>query len=190
MNGESVPISPFKFALLYLCFAQGVLTDLTLAPCSEEGETYHHLACVALALRSIFDSPTTEAVQSILVGVHNKAHMVNLLTRALLGNGSLPQWRWKAIHSRQCLGAWVTRLQACPKCKHSQMQIVSVLSRLQLPYDRLGCVRTSLCERYQSSLTTDRDPARWNMGAKCIEKRRRLFWEVYSTDLFFVSLIL
>lgn len=63
MQGESVPISPFKFALLYLCFAQGVLTDLTLSPCSEEGETYHHLACISLALRSIFDSPTTEAVQ-------------------------------------------------------------------------------------------------------------------------------
>ncbi|KZP26825.1 hypothetical protein FIBSPDRAFT_819107 [Athelia psychrophila] len=131
MNGESVPISPFKFALLYLCFAQGVLTDLTLAPCSEEGETYHHLACVALALRSIFDSPTTEAVQSILVMAHY---------RSGAGKRYTPDSVW-------ALGSLA--------CKLAQ------------------------------SIGMHRDPARWNMGAKCIEKRRRLFWEVYSTDLFF-----
>lgn len=73
MQSESAPISPFKFALLYLCFAQGVLTDLTLPPCSNEGENYHHYACISLALRSIFDTPTTEAVQSILLMAHYRS---------------------------------------------------------------------------------------------------------------------
>jgi hypothetical protein len=35
-------------------------------------------------------------------------------------------------------------------------------------------------------LLLDRDPARWNMDAKTVERRRGLFWEVFSSDMFHV----
>ncbi|KZP20078.1 hypothetical protein FIBSPDRAFT_892245 [Athelia psychrophila] len=60
-------ISPHKFALLYLVFARGVLGDLTLPAYHADGETYHHYACAAMALRSFIDSPTVETVQVIVL---------------------------------------------------------------------------------------------------------------------------
>lgn len=64
---EKTHISPHKFAVLYLIFAQGALVDLTLQPYNEEGEHYHHYARAALTLRSIFDSPMIETVQAIVL---------------------------------------------------------------------------------------------------------------------------
>ena len=36
----------------------------------------------------------------------------------------------------------------------------------------------------------DRDPARWHMDEKTAECRRRLFWELYTADLFHVRNII
>lgn len=66
-------ISPYKFAVLYLVFAQAVLVDLTLPPCATEGEVFHQYACIALALRSLFDAPTTETVQALLMMAHYRS---------------------------------------------------------------------------------------------------------------------
>lgn len=60
-------ISPHRFAVLYLVFAQGALVDLTLPPYNEEAENYHHYARAALTLRSLFDSPMIETVQAIVL---------------------------------------------------------------------------------------------------------------------------
>ena len=35
---------------------------------------------------------------------------------------------------------------------------------------------------------TDRDSARWNMDPITVQKRRNLFWEVFSADVSHVSL--
>lgn len=37
--------------------------------------------------------------------------------------------------------------------------------------------------------TIDRDPARFNLSPKAIQRRRTLFWEIFSADLFHVSFI-
>ncbi|KZP20101.1 hypothetical protein FIBSPDRAFT_790059 [Athelia psychrophila] len=66
-------ISPHRFALLYLVFAQGILLDLTLPAYHVDGETYHHYACAAMALRSFIDSPTVETVQAILLMAHYRS---------------------------------------------------------------------------------------------------------------------
>ncbi|KZP20104.1 hypothetical protein FIBSPDRAFT_932524 [Athelia psychrophila] len=60
-------ISPHRFALLYLVFARGILADLTLPAYHADGETYHHYARAAMALRSFIDSPTVETVQAIVL---------------------------------------------------------------------------------------------------------------------------
>jgi hypothetical protein len=31
---------------------------------------------------------------------------------------------------------------------------------------------------------SDRDPARWNMEPKIVERRRSLFWEIFAADHF------
>ena len=81
-------ISPHKLAILFLVFALGALVDLTLEPCkhfyypslchciftvsflpldSTESETYYHLSCACLSLRSVFDSPETATVQALVL---------------------------------------------------------------------------------------------------------------------------
>ncbi|KAF7970134.1 hypothetical protein HWV62_24900, partial [Athelia sp. TMB] len=121
-RSEEGAISPDMFAVLYLVFAQGVLVDLTLPPCAPEGERFHHYACIALALRNLFDAPTTETVQALLMMAHYRS-----------GVGQ----RYKQD---------------------------SVWALMSLGY---------------------RDPARWNLDAKASDRRRRVFWETYISDLFF-----
>lgn len=54
-------------AVLYMVFTQGALMDLTLPPCNQEAENYFHLGRMALSLRSVFESPTTQTVQALAV---------------------------------------------------------------------------------------------------------------------------
>ncbi|KZP04803.1 hypothetical protein FIBSPDRAFT_940817 [Athelia psychrophila] len=68
-----IQISPYKFAHLYLVFAQGVLDDLTLPAFHVEGEKYHHYACAALALRPFIDTPEVQTVRVILLIVHYRS---------------------------------------------------------------------------------------------------------------------
>jgi hypothetical protein len=58
--------SPHKLAVMFMIFAQGALVDLTLPPYNAEAENYHHYARAALSLRSVFDSPAIETVQTIV----------------------------------------------------------------------------------------------------------------------------
>lgn len=52
-------------SVLYLVFAHGALTDLTLPPYNSEAEDYFHLGRLALSIHSIFDLPTTQTVQAL-----------------------------------------------------------------------------------------------------------------------------
>lgn len=37
-----------------------------------------------------------------------------------------------------------------------------------------------------TQIALDRDAARWNMDAKTVQRRRLLFWEIFSSDNFHV----
>jgi hypothetical protein len=50
-----------------MIFASGALVDLTLPAYNSEAETYSLYARAALSLRSVFDSPVIETVQSIVL---------------------------------------------------------------------------------------------------------------------------
>ena len=70
-TGQAInQISPHKLAFLFLVFAEGALTDLTLPAYNEEAETYHHYARAALALRSLINAPTVETVQAMVLMAH------------------------------------------------------------------------------------------------------------------------
>ncbi|KAF7975573.1 hypothetical protein HWV62_9275 [Athelia sp. TMB] len=67
---EWTMISPHKFAVLFLIFALGANMDFTLPLNNAEEAEYHHYACAAIALRSVFDTPTMETVQALLLMAH------------------------------------------------------------------------------------------------------------------------
>ena len=58
-------VSPHKLSIMFSVFAMAILKDLTLPAFNEEGERHHHCARAALALRTVFDSPTIDTVQAI-----------------------------------------------------------------------------------------------------------------------------
>ncbi|KZP32860.1 hypothetical protein FIBSPDRAFT_924875 [Athelia psychrophila] len=128
---ETMPhISPPKIAVLFLIFAQGALMDLTLSPYSEEAEDYHTCARAALTLRSIFDSPSIETVQAVLL---------------------------------------MSYYQCNAGDRYTQDSVWTLVS--------LSCILSH-------SIGMHRDPARWDLDVKTAERRRLLFWELYTADLF------
>lgn len=67
-------ISPHKFAVMFMIFAQGALVDLTLPAYNAEAENYHHYARACLSLRPIFDSPAIETVQAIVLMAYYRSN--------------------------------------------------------------------------------------------------------------------
>lgn len=58
-------ISPHTLAVLYMVFAHGALTDLTLPPYNIEAENCFHLGRLALSLHPVYDLPTTQTLQAL-----------------------------------------------------------------------------------------------------------------------------
>lgn len=58
-------ISPHTLAVLYMVFAHGALTDLTLPPYNAEAENYFHLGRLALSLQPVYDLPTIQTLQAL-----------------------------------------------------------------------------------------------------------------------------
>lgn len=93
-------VTPHRLAVLFMIFALGAMTDLTLEPCrfslfalkyispplisfldNSESETYHLLARAALSTRSVYESPEIATVQAILLmaifhGSGSKRHTI------------------------------------------------------------------------------------------------------------------
>ncbi|TDL15896.1 hypothetical protein BD410DRAFT_795947 [Rickenella mellea] len=65
---------PHELALLFMVFAMGAVSDLSLPPSNGEAYTYVILARAALSLSSVFESPSLSAVQAVALlgayGVH------------------------------------------------------------------------------------------------------------------------
>ncbi|KAF7979231.1 hypothetical protein HWV62_43194 [Athelia sp. TMB] len=124
-----IQISPHKLAFLFLIFAQGALTDLTLPAYNDEAKTYHHYACAALALRSLINAPTVETIQTMVLMAHYRSGA-------------------DERYSRDSIWALVSM-----SCKVAQI------------------------------IGMHRDPTRWHVDEKTVEFRRRVFWDVYATDI-------
>ncbi|KIK99256.1 hypothetical protein PAXRUDRAFT_822949 [Paxillus rubicundulus Ve08.2h10] len=123
-------VSPHTVAVLYMVFAHGALTDLTLPPYNAEAENYFHLSRVALSLQSVFDLPTTQTLQAICLMAY-----------------------YHSNSGRRCT-------------------IDSAWSMI------------ALANKLAQSMGLHRDPARFNMLPKAIQRRRTLFWEIFSADMF------
>ncbi|KZP10249.1 hypothetical protein FIBSPDRAFT_838684 [Athelia psychrophila] len=148
-------ISPHKLAVLYFIFAQGAISDFTLPPYNTEGEQFYHYALAALSLRSVFDSPVLETVQAVLLMGHYHSSAGEKYSRDSV-------WTLMSLGAKiaQSVSLWPTSMSA-----------LLFLVELIIAEPRWDCVH--------------RDPARWNMDEKTANRRRRLFWEIYATDMFF-----
>lgn len=58
-------VSPHTLAVLYMVFALGALTDLTLPPYNTEAENHFHLGRLALSLQPVYDLPTIQTLQAL-----------------------------------------------------------------------------------------------------------------------------
>ena len=62
---ENEEVSPHILAVLFMVFAHGALTDLTLPAYNSEAENYFHLGRLALSLRSVLDLASPQTLQAI-----------------------------------------------------------------------------------------------------------------------------
>lgn len=68
-------VSSHTLAVLYMVFAHGALTDLTLPPYNTEAENYFHLGRLALSLHSVYDLPNTQTLQALcLMALYHANH--------------------------------------------------------------------------------------------------------------------
>ncbi|KAF8558874.1 hypothetical protein OG21DRAFT_1404117 [Imleria badia] len=124
-------ISPHTLAVLYMVFAHGALTDLTLPPYNAEAENYFHLGRLALSLQPVYELPTTQTLQALC------------LVAFYYGNHG----RYPTLDSAWSVMAFANKLAQSVSPQH-------------------------------------RDPARFNMTPRAIQRRRSLFWELLSADMF------
>lgn len=69
-GAEAQPHAPatlHQLAVFYLMLALGALVDLALPAYSSEADHYFDLGCAALAVRSVFESPTVVTVQALIL---------------------------------------------------------------------------------------------------------------------------
>ncbi|KAH0840035.1 hypothetical protein J3R83DRAFT_1002 [Lanmaoa asiatica] len=131
VSGVQREISPHTLAVLYMVFAHGALTDLTLPPYNTEAENYFHLGRLALSLHLVYDLPNTQTLQAL------------------------------------CLIAFYYANRGRHPTLDSAWSIIAFANKLA-----------------QSVSPQHRDPARFNMPPKAIQRRRSLFWELLSADMF------
>ncbi|KAL4081790.1 fungal-specific transcription factor domain-containing protein [Scleroderma yunnanense] len=120
---------PHTLSVLFMVFAHGALTDLTLPPYNSEAENYFHLGRLALSLRSVLDLPTAQTLRAVcLMGCYHSNSGRRYTTDS----------------------AWL---------------LISLASKM-------------------AQGVSNRDPTRFNLSPKVIQRRRTLFWEIFSADLF------
>jgi hypothetical protein len=59
------PVSPHQLAVLFIVFALGTLTDLTVPFLHPDAKKYFHLCKAALSCRPVIDSPEISTIQAI-----------------------------------------------------------------------------------------------------------------------------
>jgi hypothetical protein len=200
-------ISPHRSAVLFFVLALGALVDLTLEPCEStcsislfdrrrlnvllftldnaESETYYHLGCACLSLRSVFDSPEVYTVQAVALmaafqnwGGDGKHTMDSAVSRQMVESSST-----LCFFPVDCVIPW------CQVSAKRTSSYCSSTCDLVPPSDWSPSVENLYVVVNIVTNTThlDRDGSRFNLDPKIVERRRHLFWELFSCEVFFVS---
>jgi hypothetical protein len=161
-------ISPHKLAVLFTVFALGAFMDLTLPPCNVESKNYFTLARAALSLRPILDCPDVSTVQAIVL-------------MASFHTFSTSQYTLNSAWSLISLGSKIAQ-GVRPFIRSRSLSLISrhLFSLVSV------CVNDFFVVPLLRFSSLDRDSARWNLDPKTVQRRRSLFWELFSKDLFCV----
>lgn len=162
---------PHLLAVLYFVFAVGALLDLTLQPCSAEAELYYRLGRSALSLRSVFDSPELETVQALVI--MTKYH--SLCTQRYSLESA---WRISSLASK--IGQSVRGCSYMRRRERTQDTFLDRSDYVCRSYTSFACGGTERC-------VADRDSALWKLDAKHVQRRRNLFWEMFTLEMMHVS---
>ena len=161
-------IHPHDLALLLTVFSVGAAGDLTLKMGNGEAIFYEHLARAALGLRSVLSSASLSAVQATCllgyIGVY-------------IGRRSSLEECWKTISLGMSLASSVS---------HRYLLIFALTHNICFIKDWTTYVDYSFIEFYLNR-HSDRDPEKWGLEPKLVERRRNLFWEVLYVDNWQVS---
>lgn len=150
-------------ALLFAVLACGTVSDLSQTPDNEEASRYNVLSRAALGLQSVFEEASLSSVQAVfLLGTYE----------GYAGRGGTLDTAWRTTSLALFLSSSVC------------FQVFRLLPAADYySYGRLDCV-CILSERpnRSSPITPDRDPERWKLDDRIIQRRRLVFWEMYLAD--------
>lgn len=166
-KGVSAEVDMHELALLLMVFACGAAGDLTLTACNEEGELYQQLARAALGLQPVLEEASLATVQAIgLLAVYSM----------LTGHGNTLETMWRTMG----LGMVIAN------CVSSSIYSIfpSLPGLKNATQDWSAYADLCHMSRFKGpdNLIKDRDPARWNLSSQEIQRRRRVFWEMYNFD--------
>lgn len=151
-------------------FAIGTLLDLTTPPYSPEADTYFDLGVAALSLHPIFSSTDTGTVQALL------------MVAVYLNYGG---------HRFSLDGSWSVVSLAAKLAQSVCLPSISRMAERTSMADWSSYVPRSeaLCRTKNDNALPDRENEQWHLDPKTLDRRRRLFWDLYSFDLSLVGFL-
>ncbi|KAJ7453960.1 hypothetical protein B0H11DRAFT_265925 [Mycena galericulata] len=168
------PLYAHRLSLMFIVLAIGALMDTSEPAYNLEAEKYHQLARAALFLHSFFDQPTINAVQSLFL----MAYYLFLADRH--GTGSGARWAIMGIAVKVAQSVRIPapspfslrlRSRTDPRCR---LDYVSARPRVPCPHYSLT--------NFIASWFLDRDSGRWKVDPIETQRRRELFWELFTYD--------
>ncbi|KLO09678.1 hypothetical protein SCHPADRAFT_833710 [Schizopora paradoxa] len=142
-----------------------------------------------LSQSSFSDSPDIDGDLDEPVDLHDLALLLMVFACGAAGDLTLPPFNREAETYRQLARATLGLKNIFDGASLSAVQAVCFLGMFDVISGRKNTLETSwkmLCLGFSlsASVPKDRDPARWGLSKKLIERRRRVFWDVYTIDHF------
>lgn len=180
-------LHPHRISTFFIALALGAHYEQESAVGESDSETYNLLALAALSLSSIIHEVTCSALQALFL----------IIQYHYFTDPGTDETRW-LLFGALCRAAQVVsaRFLIIPSLA---IQLDSCTDNCisPLPLDRPPYVppeylwnRTSDLVCPNRHLSTERDSAPWNLDPQEVQRRRTLFWEIYTWDSWAVSFFL
>ena len=183
-------LHPHRISTFFIALALGAHYEQESAVGEADSETYNLLALAALSLASIIHEVTCSGLQALFLTIqyHYFTDPGTDETRWLLF-GAL--CRAAQIVSFHCLIAPLIQMCSCTLTTVSPPFFRWASVRIHSIHDILGAVYLILFFLFRSDpgppvictlILTERDSAPWNLDPQEVQRRRALFWEMYTWD--------
>jgi hypothetical protein len=199
-----------RLSIMFMVFALGSLMDPHQAPFNVEAEKYHQLARAALFQSNIVDDPTISAVQALVRSARSRSAVRRWLTESaravhddvlLFPRGPTRRRVGLAVRyhgprgQARAIGEYFSPVSE-PSRSFSRLILCVLLPRSDSVSATLPSPSLSAGDLQGPALTDasfslfaiavsvpDRDCGRFNLPPQEKQRRRQLFWELYTYDL-------